>query len=500
MSNIDIMDDEYKKILTKAFSMVEKKQFGKACNLIKCCCNYKYFLNDIYYDSNLEFLCEKISFQFRRNISRWNKTNKLMFYDQLSRDSRVLSMHYVLALLNSHIEFIYVYYEDNELNIKIRDLLNLHNIKTYKLGLRYNLDSIHTLIDIFNNEKPGMIFTQCHIDDYIGTVFNYAIKDVNKVENYLINISDHTFWIGKGAYSNYIEFRNYGYTISTEKRNISNKQLVKLPYYALNSLGEYSGLNPLIGEKSIILSGGAEYKLQGKDDFFYVVSFLLKKYPNFVFLYLTNENPDFIYSKFDQDLQKRVIVEKERKDLDEVMKRSLLYVNTYPICGALMTLIAANNSLIPLTLFNEDDMVNDLRDFFEEDVYEYFLFRNRDDLINRATYYIENRDAYDECRKKVHESCINQELFNRNFLKLINTGKTDFEFCTVKINYNSIYNTYKKGFENRFPEICFSSRSSIVFKMFPISFIKGGLLIIRTKGLAFFANKVKKYLLKSQEG
>ena len=488
-------ENNYIRIKTLIGRLLKRKKYQRACDLIKYCCNYKYFVNDIYYDQDLEYYCRKISQSLCGNITKQqNRSEMVLFYDQLSRDGRVLSTQYLQGLHKSGKEIIYVYYEDNELNTRLRAYCKENNIKMYSLGLRYDLDSLRELVRIYKLVAPSVVITQCHVDDYVGAIFNYSIFK-SDIMNIFINISDHTFWLGQGAYKTYIEFRDYGYSVTTEKRDISADRLVKLPYYAVDSVGEFHGFDSKLNNKKIILSGGATYKIQGKPDFFGIINSILGQYEDCAFLYLTNGDKDYVLKGINREFHERVVVSNERNDLDEIMKRTFMYINTYPICGALMSLYAAKNSLMPFTIYNKEDPINDLRDFFTPEASALFLFPDAPSLVKAIDDYYHNADQYTIDCKLINEDCINKSKFDAALSRIIENNQNEYAFKRVQVDYDKITRVYMKNIETRMKDICFSSRSIDIFIRFPLTFLSGAFSVLKSKGLTFFVKKTKKYLM-----
>ena len=287
---------KYEKVITRIGSLITKKNYSRACNMIRYCALHKYDLNDIFYDNRLEKSLQAIAFDYKIDTININD-NKLVFYDQVSNDNRVLSMHYLNGFIQSGLDIIYIYYDNDSTNTRIRDICSRScNVKAYSIGKKYNLKSFIKLLEIIKSEKPCKIFSQNHVDDFVGVLLNYALECTG-IKRYLINITDHAFWLGQNAYDFIIEFRDYGYSLTIDERNIKADKLVKLPYYAFKSRSEFKGFEFETAGKKIVFSGGGIYKTKGDDTFFNIINHILEKYEDTIFLYLGANASDYVLSK-----------------------------------------------------------------------------------------------------------------------------------------------------------------------------------------------------------
>lgn len=466
------VNSKYEKVIPKIDCAIKKGQYGRACQMIRYCALHKYDLNDVFYDERLEKKLQAIAENYQIDSVSITK-EKVLFYDQISSDNRVLSMHYLNGLMESGYEVIYVYYESTGTNEKIRNIIERNdNVKSYSIGKRYDLESLKKLVEIVEVEKPCKVFSQNHVDDFNGVIFNYALKKTD-IERYLINITDHAFWLGQNAYDYIIEFRDYGYSLTIDERKIDKEKLIKLPYYAFQSKSQFKGFDFVTAGKRIIFSGGGVYKTKGEDTFYDIVNHILAKFPDTVFLYLGANAHDYVFSNINEDLKSRVYVYEERDDLDGVMENSYLYINSYPLIGALMTLYASNNALPPFTIFNDERLVNDIHDFYIDNIWKNFVKSNKDQLIETIDYYLNNTEAYDELREGVTKSCINRNLFEENLSSLLQEHKTMFSFHKMSLNLENIRETYRSQIRYQYGKNAFASRSPDIAMMFPLDYLGG---------------------------
>jgi len=464
-------DNRYNKAIDKLKHCLKKKEYYEACKIIRYCAIYKYSLNDVMYDQEMEDALKEISDAYKVNADdKLNDT--IFFYDQVSSDNRVLSMHYLMGLIEAKCKIVYIFFEENANNVRIREICNRENIKTVVLGKRYNKDAIGKLTDAYNQYKPNKVVSQNHVDDFVGTIFNYAIRNTN-TRRYLINITDHAFWLGQGAYDDIIEFRDYGYAISKNERKLTEVKYWKLPYYAYESRGEFKGFDFEYKNKRIIFSGGGIYKTKGSDAFYEIIQHILRKFDDTVFLYLGDTADEYVYSKFEPELYPRIFVYKERDDLDHVMLHSHLYLNTYPIIGAVMSLYASLNNLPPFAICGERDPLNDIHDFYKGDCWQEFVANNKEGLIEKIDYYLEHDKEYQDLRIRVKAECVNKADFNKNLALLLNDNETEYNFSDITYDLKGVRDTYKSQMKDAYPKIAFASKSKYIFMLFKKDYIIG---------------------------
>ena len=140
-----------------------------------------------------------------------------------------------------------------------------------------------------------------------------------------------------------------------------------------------------------------------------------------------------------------------------------------------MTLYASNNALPPFTIFNEERLVNDIHDFYIDDIWKNFVKSNKSQLIEAIDYYLDDTEAYDELRAGVTKSCINRNLFEENLSSLLREHKTMFSFHKMSLNLENIRETYRSQIQHQYGKNAFASRSLDIAMMFPLDYL-GGIL------------------------
>ena len=249
--------------------------------------------------------------------------------------------------------------------------------------------------------------------------------------------------------------------------------MVKLPYYTQIKSTDFKGFPFDIKDKKIILSGGAVYKTLGMPDFYEVINYILSKYPDTIFLYLGNNAERTIRNNLNNKTYgSRIFVLQERKDLNEIMKKSYLYINTFPLVGGLMTIFALNNDRIPLTLCNEYYPANEVSDFVKDCKYD-FVFSDKENLIHEIDRLITDEKYYNKSVSDIKNKVITKEIFNDNLKRIILNEDNDFDITIKRFNYEYQLQNFKDNYKINFRSSCVASRSLFVFLLYPISFLIG---------------------------
>ena len=454
---------------------LRKNKISRALKMIRFCATAKYYLNDIFYDPDLEKYLRDLAKSINLPKETFSSnSNVVVFYDQVSLYDRVLSKVYLESLLRiKDIRLIYVCHQTSGRNDGLIKMCQEHSIDYYVFSKKYTFSNVIELLNIVKDNGAGKIISQNHVDDFVGVISNYYLDGI--CERFLINITDHAFWLGQGAYDRIIEFRNFGASLTVNKRNISPTKLVKLPYYSSATEPSARSLPLICSGKKIVLSGGSIYKTQGDqtETFFNVVKHILDAHPDVVFYYLGNGAYNTVCRYLcDPKYSGRFVVEPERKDLDYVMKNCTIYLNTYPLIGGLMTLFALRNNLIPYTLVNSESPANDIDDFLIDCEYKFF-FENKNDLINEIDHVLEDDDYLNRAKTLIDGKFINHDLFVQNLESILHSTQTIFPIVLKEIDYDKQTNMYKKNYFVNMSRCLIASRSYHLMIKHPLITIRG---------------------------
>ncbi|MCQ2374929.1 MAG: hypothetical protein MJ069_03390 [Salinivirgaceae bacterium] len=437
--------DDYNKLKICISTYINKKKFSDACTLIRRAAQLMYSTNLIYYDNYLEealhtigreIICEKGA-----PSSCIGKNNRVVFYDYFVLDNRGLTEQYLNALANSNHEILFIG-NFNDCSKEIITKLNSNNIKKVMVPKLNDIDTTQFLYETINQFSPSIIISHTAPWDVCGLMCQIPFKDPCK--KFLINITDHAFWIGKTFFDFFFEFRDYGFNISRDYREIEESRLLKLPYYPIiNKNIPFSGFDFPYQGKKIIFSGGSTYKISGSNKFFEIAKHILDKHEDTIFLFLGNgDSCDINNFIIKNKYQNRFFFRNERKDIFEVFKHCYLYINTYPLIGGLMTQYACVAGKLPMTLNDEHDPCNDIYELMNEHFNINLQFKNIDELNAEVDNYIEHPDLLFDQSKKIANAIMSESYFNELLLYYLDNPTNKLPVTKYHIDINKFAQTY----------------------------------------------------------
>lgn len=453
---------------------LEKNNIEETISQISTCARILYLTNQIYYEQFLENKLIEISNKLNLKTNSYlPKSNSIMFYDSFGLDNRGLAQIYLKAISNVG-NIIYITYGQNKNRIPILEsiLAKNGNNKVYFLDGKNNLDKIWELKQIFEKERPLHIIYYCTPWEVILPIVSYSFKDYTK--KYLINLTDHAFWLGSKFIDYSIEFRDYGAYITNKFRNINREKIVCLPYYPIiDEKKEFEGFPFSYDEKTqkIIFSGGNIYKTISEDNLYYkVVDNILSNHSEVIFWY-AGSGDNRLYEKFNMlkaKFPKRLYITSERKDLFQVLQKCYFYFNTYPYGGALMIQYAVKAKKIPITL-RFDNSINGL--LINQDLLE-VIFDNYDGLIEEINKLISDKDYLERKKLKVENSVISEKDFQEQLYLLLKTGKTKYNLNYKHIDTEEFRNLYMHRLN--YGDVCMeiSANSSFIYSL-PLQYLIG---------------------------
>lgn len=406
-----------------------KKRYEAALSFIVSYSGITYQSNFKYQDNELEESLKTISLNLQLNIPNragYNPSSKVLLFDSFGENTRGLAGIYVKALSKAS-DFVYVTFEDRKENIP--DLLstlaaNNCECRFIKRTLKSYISQIKQLDSIIKEFRPKDIFFYGMPNDVVCTTVMYAYEGV--IKRYLINLTDHAYWLGTKCADVYIQFRNYGAVICDEYRGIDRDKLVILPMYPIeNKEIQFHGFPfELKPNQQVMFSGGSIYKTLGAEKMYYrMVEHILDNHKNLIFWYAGSGLDMTEMNKLLGKYPDRAFLTSERADLVEVLRHSDFYLSTYPLCGGLMFQYAALAGKVPVTLKRgsiSDDMLLDQESLNVEFYDEKDLYKEVDKLLTDKEY-AKQRGALME------KSIINEQIFLKEIQSLIANGTTSYK-------------------------------------------------------------------------
>ena len=432
-----IMKD-YNKLKKIANRYIEKKRYDKALGTIQVLGNYMYNINLFYTDEEVEKMIKRIASDVVDVKSISNQKKRMLFYDGFGLDTRGLALIYLKALVSCGYEILYVTLEKKELNIPLIEKTIKEGNGEIKVIQAHTLcQGIKQLNELIIQYGVNSAFIYTYPSDMIGiTVFTAY---VGKIKRYMINLTDHAFWLGKYAFDYILEFRDYGASISIDKRKICKECILKQPYYPfIDKQTEFQGFPFETKNFRVIFSGGNLYKTFGGDNRYYdIVDHILKKYSDTIFVYAGFGKGDELL-KLKEKYSNRVYWIEERKDLYQIMKHSYFYLSTYPMIGGLMTQYAVAAGTIPFTLIYDDCATGILMnsELIESEYREYQDFLRNIDSVLDSSKELEKRKA------GLEKQLISPEQFKENLNRIVNDHESRFPYVNNHVNTENFQYTY----------------------------------------------------------
>lgn len=429
---MEFVEKTLKSLKYKIIAALKKNRIEDALCLITSMAKLEYSYNQKYNDIFLENILNRISKMYSKKINHTKDDKNVLFYDGFGLDSRGLAQIYIKALVQIGYTVIYVT-EAREKKMQPQTLSLLKDNITINYSGKNNLDKIEWLSNIFSKYKFSNAFFYTTPWDAPGCIAFNQLKSYCR--RYLINLTDHAFWLGLNSFDFLLEFRNYGAAISRDFRKVNPLKIINLPYYPIVNYVKFKGFPFDEKNKKVIFSGGSIYKTKDKfGTFFSLVENVVTNHPEVIFLYASNGTSEQLENLI-KKYPNQVYRVNERNDLIEIMRHSYLYLNTYPISGALMLQYAALGKCIPITLRRpwDDDTCGILRnEELLDEVFESVSSINNEinKLLSDNKYYLMKKNNLNgqvisdfEFTKELNDILLNPQKHTLETIKSVDTSK-----------------------------------------------------------------------------
>lgn len=463
-----------KKIKNIAKKSIEKENFEKAMAAISFAGDYLYQYNQFYTEDELEqYLCI-ISSKLKRKYQLQNQfklSQKIVVYDGFGLDTRGVILMYLNALGLNNYQVVYITNKKKKDIIPtITDMCRKYNFEMKFINMDKYLIWVQQLSDLLFEIKPKAAFFYTTPNDVSGIIAFHMFEGI--IDRYLIDLTDHAFWLGKSAADYFLGSRDMSASLQYFQRGIEKQNMIKLGVNLIvNEYNDHTGLpfNPLITD--YIFSGGSLYKTLGDSEntYYKIIDYILSKHGNIKFLYAgSGDNSEL--KKIIEKYPKRAYQIEERKDFYYLIQNCKLYLNTYPMFGGMMMKYCGLANKIPITLKHDNDSDGLLLNQSKCKI-EYFSY---EELINDVDKLLID-DQYRKKREELLEgSVITEERFKNNIKNLIEKHKTDYAHQYVEIDTKPFRKEYYERFNYNNQMINIAKKANFsLFSNFPLIFIKG---------------------------
>jgi len=442
-----------KQDITSAYTKIKKraeKEFNRGDILfslkdISLAAHVAYLFNFIFRDDELEQLISHISEKVINKqdieVKGNESSSKYVFIDSFGLPNKGLTQQYLRAMISMNVPFLYILNGNgNENNEIFKEVRSFPKGEIFHVDGKNELENIEKIYSKIENYQPNAVFFHISPGDVVATTVLYAIPDAIKKFN--INLTDHAFWLGAGNFDYNLEFRDYGATISYQKRSFQKSQIIINPFYPIIPNSLFKGFPKESENKIILFSGGNYNKIYGENGkFMFMMKEVLEQNPNAVILFAgmgINKRPlEKFINKF--HLNKRLLLLGERKDIDKVFENCDIYLNTYPISGGLMSQYAAYYGK-PIVSFLPEDNSNKIEKFiFINSNQEVKLtFQELEEYYSQIHKLVNDIQYRKEIGNKIKEALTTKESFDRSVREIL-TKPISSNFHTEKIEYEKIF-------------------------------------------------------------
>jgi hypothetical protein len=403
--------------------------------------SYKYNFN--YTSDEAEMIIQHLSQQYFKPIEVESKKNRIVFYDSFAIDNRGLTQQYLRAIFSKNAELLFITPQSIGKDI-LNELSNYSKAKIVQYN-KYKVNDLKIVLEEIQAFCPEKVLLHFSPWDISGMCL---WNNVYNVERYLINLTDHAFWLGKSCADFILEFRSYGAYLSVNHRGILIDKLLLQPYYPIINKTVFQGFPFEKENKLIAFAGSHLYKISGRDNVFLkLINRVLQENKNVVFVLAGPGDKTSIEKFISQNaLEDRFYLLGDRNDISSVIENIDIYINTFPMIGGLMSQYAAISNK-PIIGFTSPDLeaYNNVEDLLlvpqkkilyktsEEEFCSYFKLLV-EDVLEREHNISHTKDAV------LTPEQFSNSLFS-NFYK--KTGRFTDEFW-LKVMFNSepIINLY----------------------------------------------------------
>lgn len=453
------------KELIKAY---DKGDLLKTISYLKYLSNFYYLINYKLTDDQLEDLTSGVSYQLLgETVIDCCRKKTVLFYDNFGLAVRGLANIYVKALDRLGYHVFWVLYEYAPELEKLKEMY--HDYKNVEFLIIPNVDIINRMrllqrmiLDI----RPEHIFVYTTPEDVAGVGVMSTLS--GDTDRYLIDLTDHAFWLGKCAVDYVIGFRNYGFNIAAQGRGIDPDRICLLPYYPdRGKPKKFQGMPFDTDRHEFVFSGGSIYKIEGDSTYERIVDYILKNYPQMYFVYAGNGKSRKL-AVLKKNYPDRFFHIRERDDLDEVLAKAKFFLATIPVSGGLMVQYALMNQCIPMSYCTEQGGLSDPHTFLLYPEKIKFVFYKEKQLTDEIDRILTDKSYYLYAKQQIDGQVITEKEFTDELLNVLENKKTKF----AKVKKSFCMDKFLESYKNRadfkqYADIIYHSHNKWVWKKHP---------------------------------
>lgn len=447
----------YKRLVQIACDYANAKKWLKASDFLSSAASWAYQFNYFYRDDEAENLIRRIgeSQVLPARITR-PEENRIVLIDSFCFDNRGLTQQYLRAMIQNEVEVLYICTATTlDQGSDILGELGRYPKARTLLFDETKVNSIeiaNRVAEEVTQYAPSHIFLHIAPWDIAALL---ACSAVSGATVYNINLTDHAFWLGASLIDYNIEFRPYGMTVSLEKRGLKPEQLLQQPFYPVAPISHpFRGFPQMPDDVVKVFTGGALYKILGKNDiFFHMMEAVLSISPN-VYILVAGFGSSAVFDEKCSRIKgrERILQIGVRDDIDAVFQECDIFLSTYPTSGGLMCQYAAKYKKPILAYRDVDDVENAVEEMVNHysngckshTVFNLFVDYARKLILDKGFRQAES-DA-------IHKGLMTAEAFSESFPGLVSSHTKRWDWSRDSINYDAFSSHYlelenKNGFE-----------------------------------------------------
>lgn len=418
-----------------------------ALRYIHVCVDIAGQFNWIYSDDQIEGMLQVIAEKTIVPIksSYTPQVNRWVLYDDWCT-SYVLAIQWLEAMAKTGNEILYITSRDFSKANRNKSILDrveaFSNVKVHIVKTGTVFERSQDVYDTIVNFHPSKLVL--HKSASISPI-TFALYVLPKeAQRYLINLSDQTYWTGAKAIDYCLEFRQFGASVSLQRRGLKREQLLLVPFYPADDRNAFAGFpEECTKDKVVIFSGGDYYKtLNEKRTYWRLVKRILDTYPQVVFLFATKNIPegDAEIYQFIQDnhFEGRFIYISFRPDIYQVFAHCDIYMGTSPTSGSLMSGLAAVNSKPILQYYEPNTPDDETEQALCYNEQFRISFDNVDDFMREADRLILDVAYRHKQGLRLQTAIISPSQFDQLVADTLITNQTQREIKEYSMDYRGL--------------------------------------------------------------
>lgn len=444
--SLNDIKNAYKGVKAQAIEAFYRGDYERSMEYVRHCATIAQQFNWIYTDDELEELLKNIALKIipQAENDYTPVKDRVVLYDDFCV-SFILALQYVDALVAAGKELLYITF--NQQSGKFSSIIPIiqskyPNVRIVNLAknsiIQGNIDFYQEIL----NFRPEQILL--HV--FANTIIIPALHALPKVTSkYIINLADQTFWLGAKVVDYVLEFRQFGVSVSQQRRGIKPAMQLLVPFYPIVDNNPFQGFPKECTEegKVLIFSGGDIYKvLDEKRMYWHLVKRVLDTFPEVVFLFATKIDGigmeylnSFIH---DNNYEGRFVYTKFRPDINELLAHVDIFMGTCPVCGSLMSQLAARNATPILQYYYPGTPDDETEQAICINEQYPISFDNEDAFMREAEKLIRNADYRTQQGKRLQRAMITENQFNELVKNTLATNKTQKPLQPYRFDYQQL--------------------------------------------------------------